>query len=172
MESADTGGARRRAAEKGRDGSFRRAYLAPLVLANMILHYAIAVLLLVVAAIVLWRAARDLADSTQPIVTATTTALNAVLFAIIILEVMRTVLAHLQDAGLQLQPFLIIGTISAVRSILAVGARLSLQGTEHEPSTSMIHTALRELAVNAAVVLALAVALTLVRRVAGIIEEE
>jgi hypothetical protein len=71
----------------------------------------------------------------------------------------------------QLQPFLIIGTISAVRSILGVGARLSLQSTEHEPSASVINTALRELAVNAAVVLALALALTLVRRIAGITEE-
>jgi uncharacterized membrane protein (DUF373 family) len=149
----------------------RRAYLAPLQFANTVLHYAIAMLLLVVAAIVLWHAARDLAASSEPLVTATTAAVNAVLFAIIILEVMRTVLAHLQDAGLQLQPFLIIGTISAVRSILAVGARLSLQGTEHEPSASLIHTALRELAVNAAVVLALTIALTLVRRIAGITEE-
>ncbi|HEY4429317.1 MAG TPA: phosphate-starvation-inducible PsiE family protein [Solirubrobacteraceae bacterium] len=127
----------------------------------------VAVVLLVVAAIVLWRAVHDLATSDQPLVTATTTAVNAVLFTIIILEVMRTVLAHLEDAGLQLQPFLIIGTISAVRSILAVGARLSLQGTQHEPARSVIDTALRELGVNAAVVLGLAVALTLVRRIAG-----
>jgi uncharacterized membrane protein (DUF373 family) len=171
VESADTGGAPGRAVEKDGGSPSRRVYLAPLVLANMVLHYAIAVLLLAVAAVVLWRATRDLVDSRQPLVTATTTALNAVLFAIIVLEVMRTVLAHLQDAGLQLQPFLIIGTISAVRSILAVGARLSLQGTEHEPSTSLIDASLRELAVNAAVVLALAGALALVRRVAGITEE-
>jgi uncharacterized membrane protein (DUF373 family) len=171
VKSADAGTGGQRPGSGGIERLPRRPYLAPLVLANMVMHYAIAVLLLVVAAIVLWRAARDLATSDQPLVTATTNAVNAVLFAIIILEVMRTVLAHLQDAGLQLQPFLIIGTISAVRSILAVGARLSLQGTEHEPSTSVIHIALRELAVNAGVVLALALALTLVRRVAGITDE-
>jgi uncharacterized membrane protein (DUF373 family) len=138
---------------------------------NTFMHYVVAVVLLVVAAIVLAHAVRDLMTTGQPLVTATTTAVNAVLFTIIILEVMRTVVVHLQDAGLQLQPFLIIGTISAVRSILAVGARLSLEGTQHEPSQSVVHAALSELAVNAAVVLGLAVALTLLRQVAGMTED-
>ncbi|MEA2200626.1 MAG: hypothetical protein QOI89_1222 [Solirubrobacteraceae bacterium] len=171
MKPADTGAVQPRDTRSGQDNLSRRPYLAPLLFANTALHYVIAVVLLVVAAIVLWHAVRDLARSQEPLVTATTTAVNAVLFAIIILEVMRTVVAHLQDAGLQLQPFLIIGAISAVRSILAVGARLSLQGTQHEPSEAVIHTALRELTVNAAVVLGLVVALTLVRRVAGITED-
>ena len=132
MKPADAGNVQPHAVRDSRTLP-RRPYLALLVFANSALHYVIAVVLLVIAAIVLWHAAYDLATSRQPLVTATTTAINAVLFAIIILEVMRTVLAHLQDAGLQLQPFLIIGTISAVRSILAVGARLSLQGPSTNP---------------------------------------
>jgi uncharacterized membrane protein (DUF373 family) len=148
----------------------RQPYLGALTLANLVLHYAVAVVLLAVAAIVLWHASYDLVVSQQSFVAATTTAINGVLFTIIILEVMRTVVAHLEEGGVQLQPFLIIGTISAVRSILAVGARLSLQGTSHEPSQSVIHTALLELGVNAAVVLGLACALVIVRRGAGLSE--
>jgi uncharacterized membrane protein (DUF373 family) len=165
------GAARAPGLHEQREGLHSGPHLRLLLLASSALHYLIAVVLLVVAAIVLWRAVHDLATTNQPLVTATTTALNAVLFTIIILEVMRTVLAHLQDAGLQLQPFLIIGTISAVRSILAVGARLSLQGTQHEPSRTLIDTSLRELGVNALVVLGLVAALTLARRVAGMPEQ-
>jgi uncharacterized membrane protein (DUF373 family) len=138
-----------------------------LLLANSALHYAVALVLLAIAIIVLWHTVSDLAGSRQAFVSAATTALNGVLFTIIILEVMRTVVEHLQHGGVQLQPFLVIGTISAVRSILAVGARLSLEGAQHQPSQSVVRTALVELAVNAAVVLGLAVALALVRRVAG-----
>ena len=149
----------------------RRPYLAVLTIANTALHYAVAVVLLAVGVIVLWHAVYDLVTSRQAFVSAATTALNGVLFTIIILEVMRTVVAHLESGGVQLQPFLVIGTISAVRSILAVGARLSLQGTEHEPAPAVVHAALRELAVNAAVVVGLALALVLVRRVARMGEE-
>jgi hypothetical protein len=62
---------------------------------------------------------------------------------------------------------LIIGIISAVREILTVGARLSLVGSVHDPSPTVVHNALLELGVNAAVVVGLALALVLVRRVAG-----
>jgi uncharacterized membrane protein (DUF373 family) len=149
----------------------RRPYLVALSAANSVLHYAVAVVLLAIAVIVLWHSAYELANSQQAFVSATTTALNGVLFTIIILEVMRTVVAHLQDGGVQLQPFLLIGTISAVRSILAVGARLSLEGTQHEPSPAVVRNALLELGVNSAVVLGLALALVLIRRVAQIDED-
>lgn len=78
---------------------------------------------------------------------------------------MRTVLAHFDRGGLQLQPFLIIGIISAVREVLTVGARLSLAGSANQPpAAAVVHDALLELSVNAAVVVCLAAALVLVRR--------
>jgi hypothetical protein len=40
-----------------------------------------------------------------------------VLFVVIVLERMSIVVAHFDQAGLQLQPFLIIGVISGVRHI-------------------------------------------------------
>jgi uncharacterized membrane protein (DUF373 family) len=148
-----------------------QVHLSFLAFIDHVLNLAVALVLLVVAVIVLWHTGDDLATSREPFVTATTSALNGVLFTIIILEVFRTIAEHLKHGGVQLQPFLIIGTISAVRSILAVGARLSLEGTSHQPSRSVIHTALLELAVNAAVVLSLALAIVLVRRVAGMAED-
>jgi hypothetical protein len=87
-----------------------------------------------------------------------------------VIEVMRTVVAHFEKGGLQLQPFLIIGIISAVRGILSVGARLSLQGSAGAPATT-VHDALLELGVNASVVVGLALSLVLIRRLAGIGEE-
>lgn len=130
-----------------------------------LIHYAVALVLLAVAGIVLFRSAYDLATSNQAFAAAATTAVNGVLFAIIVLEVMRTVIAHFERGGLQLQPFLIIGIISAVRGILAVGARLSLQGTAE--AGRAVHDALLELGVNAAVVVGLALSLVLIRRLAG-----
>jgi hypothetical protein len=81
----------------------------------------------------------------------------------IVIEVMRTVVAHFERGGLQLQPFLIIGIISAVRGILTVGAHLSLGDT----AGTSVHDAVLELGVNAAVVVGLALSLVLVRRLAG-----
>jgi uncharacterized membrane protein (DUF373 family) len=150
---------------KDDDNPLPRPLLGLLTLADAVMHYIVALVLLAVAVIVLGHAVIQLADSRQPLLTATTTAVNAVLFTIIILEVVRTIATHLRHGGFQLRPFLIIGTISAIRSILAVGARLSLEGTHLAPSESLIRTGLLELAVNAAVVVGLAVAMTLLSRV-------
>ena len=151
---------------------FAGAHLSSVEWVEAVMHYLVAMVLLGVAGYVLYHTVIDLftpARHSQFAATATN-AVNGVLFAIIILEVMRTVLAHFDHGGLQLQPFLIIGTISAIREILSVGARLSLNGTTF--SSSEIHTSLLELGVNAAVVVVLALALVLVRRLAGLREDE
>lgn len=145
----------------------RAPHIGVIRIGEDLVHYAVALVLLAVAGIVLFRTAYDLAASNQPFAAAATTAVNGVLFAIIVIEVMRTVVAHFERGGLQLQPFLIIGIISAVREILTVGARLSLQGSVHEPSADVVQNALLELGVNAAVVVGLALSLVLIRRLAG-----
>lgn len=136
-----------------------------------LIHYAVALVLITAAGVVLYHTAIEFVTSSQPFAVAATTAVNNVLFAIIVIEVMRTVVAHFERGGLQLQPFLIIGIISAVREILTVGARLSLQGSVHEPSSAVVHNALLELGVNAAVVVGLALSLVLIRRLAGMTDE-
>jgi Phosphate-starvation-inducible E family len=57
-----------------------------------------------------------------------TKAVNDVLFIVVVLELLRTIVSRLEGGGFQLQPFLVIGIISATRDILTVGAELSLVG--------------------------------------------
>jgi uncharacterized membrane protein (DUF373 family) len=142
----------------------RAPHIGVIRIGEDLIHYAVALVLIAVAAIVLYHTAYDLATTKKKFDDAATIAVNGVLFAIIVIEVMRTVVAHFERGGLQLQPFLIIGIISAVREILTVGARLSL----HEPTPRVVRTALLELGVNAGVVVGLALALVLIRRLAGI----
>jgi len=159
---------------RGRDSIRQhRPHLGVLRLTEDVVHYAVAVVLIIVAVYVLYNTGRELIDhpAHQPFSLTATNAVNGVLFAIIVMEVMRTVVAHFEKAGLQLQPFLIIGIISAVREVLTVGARLSLQGSQHEPSSATVNHAVLELGVNAAVVLGLAVALVIIRRVGGLVVE-
>lgn len=125
------------------------------------LQLAIAALLLVIAAVVFYRTCTDLVASSGEFAVRITDAINGVLFVVIILELLETVMSHFDGGGFQLQPFLVIGIISAVRHILTVGARLSLLG---EGTQDSFQRAQVELGVNAGVVLALALALILVRR--------
>lgn len=136
-----------------------------------LIHYTVAVVLVGAAILVLFHTTESLITSSLPFYDRATDTVNGVLFAIIVIEVMRTVIAHFEHGGLQLQPFLIIGIISAVREILSVGARLSLQGANKEPPVSTVHTALLELGVNAVTVVILAVALVLIRRFAGLTDD-
>lgn len=150
-----------------RVAALRGAHLGLVGVGEDVIHYGVAIVLMIVAAVVLFHTAYDLFTTHQAFAQAATTAVNGVLFAIIIMEVMRTVLAHFDRGGLQLQPFLIIGIISAVREILSVGAHLSLESGARDGTASTVHLALLELGVNGGVVVGLAAALVLIRRLAG-----
>ena len=90
-----------------------------------------------------------------------TSGINDVLFVVIVLELLRTVVAHLETEDFQLRSFLIIGIISAVRHILGVGARLTL---EAGITDTQFNRAQIDLGVSAVVVLALAVSFILISR--------
>ena len=90
-----------------------------------------------------------------------TSGIDDVLFVVIVLELLRTVVAHLETEDFQLRSFLIIGIISAVRHILGVGARLTL---EAGITDTQFNRAQIDLGVSAAVVLALAVSFILISR--------
>ncbi len=136
--------------------------------ANELVHRGVAVVLVGVAIYVLAHTILALATTSVPFAQAAISAVNGLLFAIIIMEVMRTVTTF-ERGGLHLQPFLVIGIVSAVREMLAVGAHLSLQAPGQEDAP-VVHLALLELGVNGAVVLGLATALVLVRRFANMQE--
>ncbi len=86
--------------------------------------------------------------------------INDILFVVIILEIMRTVIVRFTDGVFQLDNFLIIGVIAAVRHILTVGASLTM---EKERTTEYFNRALMEMGVNTGIVLALVFALFLAR---------
>jgi len=131
--------------------------------AEDVVHYLVALLLIGVAGAVLARAVMDFFEHTDhSFPERVTSVINSVLFVIIVMEILRTVVAHFDDAGLQLKPFLIIGIISAVRHILTVGAQVSLGASEDTPDH--FRRAQTELGVNAAVVMALVLGLVLVWR--------
>jgi len=92
--------------------------------------------------------------------------INDILFVVIILEIMRTVIVRFTDGIFQLDNFLIIGVIAAVRHILTVGASLTM---EKKKTTEYFNRALMEMGVNTGIVLALVFALFLARaaRAAG-----
>ena len=85
-------------------------------------------------------------------------AINDILFIIIILEILRTVIARYTDGVFQLQNFLIIGIIAAVRHILTVGASLTLGG---EKPREAFDRAVIELGISSAIVVALVFAIFL-----------
>jgi uncharacterized membrane protein (DUF373 family) len=146
-----------------RDEARRRRAHVPLLVVDQLedlVHYLIAALLLMVAVYVVYKTADDFLSTHLVFAVRVTGAINGVLFVIIVLELLRTVLAHFETAELQLQPFLIIGIISAVRHILTIGARLTLQG---EGTAEAFRHSQIELGVESGVVIGLAVALLLVR---------
>ena len=124
---------------------------------------AIAIALVVIAVWVFARGVHDLvlAPPAEQFAITVTRAVNSALFIVVVLELVRTIVARLEGGGFQLQPFLVIGIISATRDILTVGAELSLVGEQTPLARTMI-----ELGVNAGVVLALSIALVMVRRYA------
>jgi uncharacterized membrane protein (DUF373 family) len=89
---------------------------------------------------------------------------NDILFIVIILEILRTVIARFTDGVYQLDKFLIIGVIAAVRHILTVGASLTLGSTK---DNDLFQRALLELGVNAGIVVALVLAIYMSKQAHG-----
>jgi uncharacterized membrane protein (DUF373 family) len=129
--------------------------------AETLVHYIVAVLLLAISAIVLYRTIDHLIVGRHDFANQVITGINDILFVVILMELLRTVVAHLETNDFQVRSFLIIGIISVVRHLLSVGARLTLNT---ETSDTLFRRSEIELGVGAAVVLALAVGLVLISR--------
>ncbi len=84
---------------------------------------------------------------------------SGLLLVLIIMEMLGTVIHYLQVHTTSLRPFLFIGIISATRSILSIGARLSVEGL-NLGATDFTY-AMFELGVSAAVILALGITIKL-----------
>ena len=77
---------------------------------------------------------------------------NDILFIVIILEILRTVISRFTEGVYQLDKFLIIGVIAAVRHILTVGASLTLESGK---SDEAFDRSIYEMGLNALIVVAL-----------------
>jgi uncharacterized membrane protein (DUF373 family) len=141
---------------RGRDTP--RWLLTALTFTEDIVYLGVALVLVGVAVAALYNTVRDLLNSNTGFAQTVTAGVNGVLFVVIVLEIFRTVLAHLEGGGFQLRPFLIIGIISAVRHILLVGAL-----SASKQSTPFNHAQI-ELGVNASVALVLVISLVLLHR--------
>ncbi|HWG64354.1 MAG TPA: phosphate-starvation-inducible PsiE family protein [Streptosporangiaceae bacterium] len=146
-------------------GRAARLLIQVLTYSERVMFMAIALSLVVIAVIVFVRGIHDLVVSPapEPFAVTITRAVNSVLFIVVVLELLRTIVGRLEGGGFQLQPFLVIGIISATRDILTVGAELSFVG-----GRTPLWRTMTELGINAGVVVALSVALVLVRRYAGL----
>jgi uncharacterized membrane protein (DUF373 family) len=129
-----------------------------------LVQYGVAIVLLVLAADVLVRSFIDFFTSQSSGYTqALISAVDGVLVVIILVDIMRTVLTHLEGWGFPFRPFLVIGIIAAVRDILAVSTRLTFSAGSQPAGTPTITQSLFELGTNAGVILVLAFALFLTR---------
>ncbi|GHO94607.1 hypothetical protein KSF_046550 [Reticulibacter mediterranei] len=89
-------------------------------------------------------------------------AVSGLLLVLIIMEMLGTVLHYLRVHVTSVRPFLFIGIISATRSILSIGARLSVEGLNIR-ATDFAY-AMIELSIDALVILALGITLKLLGR--------
>lgn len=132
-----------------------------------LIQYGVAIALLVLAAAVLVRSfisfITSLNSAASDYTLSLINAIDGVLVVIILVDIMRTVLTHLEGWGFPFRPFLVIGIIAAVRDILAVSTRLTLSSGGATPGPAAISQSLFELGTNAGVILVLAVALFLTR---------
>lgn len=128
-----------------------------------IVQYAVAIVLLMLAVVVLVRSLIDFIGSPGGYPQTLVSAVDGVLVVIILVDIMRTVLTHLEGWGFPFRPFLVIGIIAAVRDILAVSTRLTLSAGGSGDGQVTLPQSLFELGTSAGVVLVLAVALLLTR---------
>jgi uncharacterized membrane protein (DUF373 family) len=133
----------------------------PLRIAIDAVQYGVAVVLIILAAIVLVRSFIDFLDSPGGYPQTLVSAVDGVLVVIILIDILRTVLTHLEGWGFPFRPFLVIGIIAAVREILAVSTRLTLTPIGTTPQ--VVTQSLFQLGTSAAVVLVLALALLITR---------
>ena len=119
-------------------------------------HIVLGVFLLGIAIAALYFSVVRVFETTPFFPTGMIQAINDILFIIIILEILRTVVARYTDGVFQLQNFLIIGVIAAVRHILTVGASMTLASGK---SQEQFDRAVIELGISTAIVIGLVFAI-------------
>ena len=125
-----------------------------------IFHVVLGIFLLGIAIAALFFSVTRVFETSPFFPTGMIQAINDILFIIIILEILRTVVARYTDGVFQLQNFLIIGVIAAVRHILTVGASMTLASGK---SQEEFNRAVIELGISTGIVVALVFAIFLAK---------
>lgn len=135
-----------------------RALRQLLIAADDIMHFIVAAILLICAALIL---ALSLPNLIHPNTTTILHVLNDVLLALIIMELMWPIVRFLRREAFSINPFLYIGIISSTRRILMIEAEHSMLSRLTADATLWpeVWPALVELATNVGIILILAIAL-------------
>ena len=123
-----------------------------------IFHAVLAIALFVIGVVAFFYTTKRLLETEPFFPNGMIQGINDILFIVIILEILRTVISRFTDGVYQLDKFLIIGVIAAVRHILTVGASLTLESTKTDVA---FERALLEMGLNALIVIALVFAIFL-----------
>lgn len=123
-----------------------------------IFHAVLAIALFVIGVVAFFYTVRRLFETDPFFPNGMIQGINDILFIVIILEILRTVISRFTDGVYQLDKFLIIGVIAAVRHILTVGASLTLESSKTDTA---FERALFEMGLNALIVIALVFAIFL-----------
>jgi phosphate starvation-inducible membrane PsiE len=121
----------------------------------------IGAVLVVLAVLLLWSSATAMIDAMRDnnIPHQAIEILNSVLLVMMTMEIVYTVAISLESHTLVAEPFLIIGTIAAIRRMLVITAT----STETEHTADVFHNTLIELGLLAGTVIALSVAIWVLR---------
>ncbi len=132
-----------------------------LIVADDIMHFAVATVLVVCAAMIM---VNTIPNFFQQGITGILHVLNDVLLTLIVIELMWPIIRFLQRKSFSLNPFLYIGIISSTRRILMIEAEHSVmsQVSNHSSKWSELWPVLAELGANVTIILVLAVALRMI----------
>ncbi|MEW6429174.1 MAG: phosphate-starvation-inducible PsiE family protein [Thermodesulfobacteriota bacterium] len=132
-----------------------------LIAVDDVMHFGVAFVLLLCAAMIL---IRTLPNLLHPQTTGILHVLNDVLLTLIVMELMWPIVRFLKRKPFSLSPFLYIGIISSTRRILMIEAEHSMLAQLRQNSETGWHhlwPMLAELGANVLIILVLAVALRL-----------
>ncbi len=127
-----------------------------LVIADDIIHIAVAALLVVAAVVMLGYAVENFTDLS---IASILLVVNDALFVLIIAEVLWTIIRYLRREQFSLAPFLFIGIISSLRRILVIDVQMAVGESERSFNENLM-----ELGAHVAIIFILVVAYYLVKK--------
>ena len=134
-----------------------------LIIADDVIHIAVALLLVAAAVVMLGYAVGNFSDLS---ISSMLLVVNDALFVLIIAEVLWTIIRYLRREKFSLAPFLFIGIISSLRRILVIDAQMSVGESEHGFYESIV-----ELGVHAGIIFVLVVAYYIVKKARALDQE-